>query len=61
MATPFFYLDDTKDLNVSPQLWVYLAVAVPLTGCTMGYWQWSVRRKKLERSRTLDISVENKV
>lgn len=46
MEMPMFYLDDSKSLSMSPSLWIYAAVVIPLTGITMGYWWWSLSRKR---------------
>ncbi|KAF2168536.1 hypothetical protein M409DRAFT_21286 [Zasmidium cellare ATCC 36951] len=37
MAMPLFYLDDSSRLVVSSSLWIYIAVAVPLTVVTLAY------------------------
>ena len=49
MDTPFFNADEAGRLNVSPQLWIYIVIATPLTGLTLLFWRWEVRRR-LEHS-----------
>ena len=57
MGMPFFKIEEISDqLFVSPQIWIYLAISLPLTGVTIAYWQLSVRRKRLERRRKLSVS-----
>lgn len=49
MAMPLFYLDESSRLVVSPSLWIYIAVAIPLTVVTLAYWRVSLMQKRRER------------
>lgn len=49
-STPFFELEGkAKSLIVSPDFWVYIAISAPLTIVTLGYWRWSLARKRRQR------------
>lgn len=45
----FFARDLAGHLTVAAsQLWVFFALAVPLTAATFGYWKWKDRRLRLK-------------
>jgi hypothetical protein len=47
---PFFHLDPKeKSFSVSPDFWIYIAVAMPLTVVTVAYWRWSLAQKRRQR------------
>ncbi|KAK4912284.1 hypothetical protein LTR49_019285 [Elasticomyces elasticus] len=49
---PFFDVDTPLDnLLVSRKIWVYFAVAAPLTVATIGYWRWRLWEKRRQRER----------
>jgi hypothetical protein len=50
MDMPFFRVDDTGRLHVSPQLWIYALITLPLT-LVLFFWQWQVQRRKRKRKR----------
>jgi hypothetical protein len=47
---PFFELQGArKSFSVSPDFWIYIAVATPLTMATTAYWRWSLAQKRRQR------------
>jgi cell division protein FtsL len=51
MGTPFFQLYNLEQLAVSPQLWIYALISIPLTAVTLIYWRWQLRKRIRERSK----------
>ncbi|KAL4862469.1 hypothetical protein BDV12DRAFT_190391 [Aspergillus spectabilis] len=41
----FFEMDDNRRLVVSPQFWIYIVCAIPLTAATLCYW-WYFQKAK---------------
>lgn len=49
-GTPFFNAGDTK-MNVSTSVWIFPAIAVPLTAVVISVWLWWFRNR-LRRDRS---------
>lgn len=61
MGMNFFVLDSsTKEVIVSPQLWIYFCVSLPLTAVTMLLWRWNTLRN-LERKKACALGDEEQV
>lgn len=57
MAMPFFHIDENSSrLRMSSDIWIYVTLAVPLTGVTVLYWRWRVRNIRVlhDRSKSLE-------
>ncbi|OJJ06554.1 hypothetical protein ASPVEDRAFT_56153 [Aspergillus versicolor CBS 583.65] len=51
-----FDYSKTGSFEISPQFWIFVVIAVPLTAVTVGSWYWFSRRK--ERSKDLNRTPE---
>lgn len=40
-----------SSMLITPYIWLYFVVAVPLTAFTVAYWWWKSRRQKLMREK----------
>lgn len=51
---PFFRVDSAGALHVSPQIWIYIVVATPVTAVTLLSWRWERQRRTKRRMQGLD-------
>ncbi|KAK3704620.1 hypothetical protein LTR37_013719 [Vermiconidia calcicola] len=58
LQTPFFRVSESGHLRVSPQLWIYLVITIPLTLATLYYWRWQLRRRALKVAKTSQNNLE---
>lgn len=53
MAMPLFYLDKNERLLASPSIWIYFAIAVPLTVISIVAWRVLLVAKRKQRTQFL--------
>ncbi|KAL4905088.1 hypothetical protein BDW74DRAFT_167840 [Aspergillus multicolor] len=54
----FFEMDESRNIVVSPQFWIYIVCSVPLTAATLCYWWYFQKAKqRTERSTTEALMV----
>ncbi|KAL4742701.1 hypothetical protein BDV11DRAFT_202562 [Aspergillus similis] len=54
----FFEMDDSRNIVISPQFWIYIVCSVPLTAATLCYWWYFQKAKqRTERSTTEALMV----
>lgn len=49
-----FGLDASNQLTVSPQLWIFFAISIPLTLVTMLWWVWKIGRREAHSTGEYD-------
>ena len=47
----FFEMDKSNNLVISPQFWIWVVIAIPLTAITVTYWWIRNRRSMARRHR----------
>jgi Mg2+ and Co2+ transporter CorA len=52
----FFEMDDNRRIVVSPQFWIYIVCAVPLTVATLSYW-WYFQKAKQRGERSMNGAI----
>ncbi|KAL2809086.1 hypothetical protein BJX63DRAFT_372012 [Aspergillus granulosus] len=52
----FFEMDDNRQIIVSPQFWIYVVCAVPLTVATLLYW-WYFQKAKQRGERSINGAI----
>jgi Mg2+ and Co2+ transporter CorA len=54
----FFEMDESRNIIISPQFWIYIVCSVPLTAATLCYWWYFQKAKqRTERSTTEALMV----
>jgi hypothetical protein len=50
-----FQTSDSHGFQISGQFWIFIAITLPLTFVTVGYWWWKTirHRKQKEKQRNL--------
>ncbi|KAL3486778.1 hypothetical protein BJX62DRAFT_228496 [Aspergillus germanicus] len=56
----FFEMDDNRRIVVSPQFWIYIVCAVPLTVATLSYW-WYFQKAKQRGERSMNGAISGAV
>jgi hypothetical protein len=47
----FAFNTENTDFEISRQFWIWVALTIPLTLCTLGYWKFRTHRQEKRRAQ----------
>jgi hypothetical protein len=54
----FTFKDSDSPMEVSPWIWIYFAITIPLTGVVFGFYLYWRRKRTVKRRRNSDVDIE---